>query len=86
MIFRKKVSLFNFENRYVTKMVLSWLLWTSLPIDSDKVVYAIAKTLPIRKNLKRNEIHLAELTKSTEFSNTYSTAHDIKSPVNNMLF
>jgi hypothetical protein len=55
---RKKVSLFNFENRYVTKMVLSYLLWTSLPIDSDKVVYAIAKTLPIRKNLKRNEIYI----------------------------
>jgi hypothetical protein len=29
-----------------------------LPIDSDKVVYAIAKTLPIRKNLKRNEIYI----------------------------
>jgi hypothetical protein len=54
---RKKVSLFNFENRYVTKM-LSYGLWTSLPIDSDKVVYAIAKTLPIRKNLKRNEIYI----------------------------
>jgi hypothetical protein len=56
---RKKVSLFNFENRYVTKIgAVVWLLWTSLPIDSDKVVYAIAKTLPIRKNLKRNEIYI----------------------------
>jgi hypothetical protein len=56
--FRKKVSLFNFENRYVTKGgAIVWLLWT-LPIDSDKVVYAIAKTLPIRKNLKRNEIYI----------------------------
>jgi hypothetical protein len=32
---RKKVSLFNFES-YVTKSdAIVWLLWTSLPIDSD---------------------------------------------------
>jgi hypothetical protein len=44
-----------------------WLLWTSLPIDSDKVVYAIAKTLPIRKNLKRNEmLELLDLSKITD--------------------
>jgi PAS domain S-box-containing protein len=86
---RKKVSLFNFENRYVTKSgAIVWLLWTSLPIDSDKVVYAIAKNITYKKELEEERnIHLAELTKiNHEFKQlTYSTAHDIKSPVNNML-
>jgi PAS domain S-box-containing protein len=68
---RKKVSLFNFENRYVTKMVLSYgLLWTSLPIDSDKVVYAIAKNITYKKLEEERNIHLAELTKSTTNSSS----------------
>jgi light-regulated signal transduction histidine kinase (bacteriophytochrome) len=70
------------------KMVIVWLLWTSLPIDSDKVVYAIAKNITYKKELEEERnIHLAELTKiNHEFKQlTYSTAHDIKSPVNNML-
>ena len=86
---RKKVSLFNFENRYVTKSgAIVWLLWTSLPIDSDQVVYAIAKNITYKKELEEERnIHIAELTKiNHEFKQlTYSTAHDIKSPVNNML-
>jgi hypothetical protein len=49
--------LFNFENRYVTKSgTVVWLLWTSLPIESDSICYC--KTSPIRKNLKRNEIYI----------------------------
>jgi hypothetical protein len=82
------VSLFNFENRYVTKMVLSYGFSGLLPIDSDKVVYAIAKNITYKKELEEERnIHLAELTKiNHEFKQlTYSTAHDIKSPVNNML-
>ncbi|WP_050979824.1 PAS domain-containing sensor histidine kinase [Flavobacterium sp. ACAM 123] len=86
---RKKISLFNFENRYITKSgAIVWLLWTSLPIESDKVVYAIAKNITYKKELEEERnIHLAELTKiNHEFKQiTYSTAHDIKSPVNNML-
>jgi hypothetical protein len=47
--------------------VLSYGFSGSLPIDSDKVVYAIAKTLPIRKNLKRNEmLELLDLSKITD--------------------
>jgi PAS domain S-box-containing protein len=86
---RNKVSLFNFENRYVTKSdTIVWLLWTSLPIDSAEVVYAIAKNITYKKELEgERNIHLAELTKiNHEFKQlSYSTAHDIKSPVNNML-
>ena len=86
---RKKVSLFNFENRYVTKSgAIVWLLWTSLPIESDQNVYAIAKNITYKKELEEERnLHIAELTKiNSEFKQlTYSTAHDIKSPVNNML-
>jgi len=86
---RNKISLINFENRYVTKSGgIVWLLWTSLPIESDKVIYAIAKNITYRKELEEERnIHLAKLTKiNHEFKQlTYSTAHDIKSPVNNML-
>jgi hypothetical protein len=66
------VSLFNFENRYVTKNgAIVWLLWTSLPIDSDKVVYAIAKNITYKKELEEERnIHLAELTKSTTNSSS----------------
>jgi hypothetical protein len=65
------VSLFNFENRYVTKGgAIVWLLWT-LPIDSDKVVYAIAKNITYKKELEEERnIHLAELTKSTTNSSS----------------
>jgi PAS domain S-box-containing protein len=53
------------------KMVLSFLLWTSLPIDSDKVVYAIAKNITYKKELEEERnIHLAELTKSTTNSSS----------------
>jgi hypothetical protein len=82
------VSLFNFENRYVTKGgAIVWLLWTSLPIDSDKVVYAIAKNITYKKELEEERNTFSGTYKiNHEFKQlTYSTAHDIKSPVNNML-
>jgi hypothetical protein len=59
-----------------------------LPIDSDKVVYAIAKNITYKKELEEERnIHLLNLQKSITNSSSppYSTAHDNKSPVNNML-
>jgi len=86
---RNKVSLFNFENRYLTKKGdVVWLLWTSLPIESDKLVYAIAKNITYKKELEEERnLHLAELTKiNNDFKQlTYTTAHDLRSPVNNLL-
>lgn len=86
---RKRVSLFNFENRYVTKSgEIVWLLWTSLPIENDQLIYAIAKNITYKKELEeeRNQ-HLAELTKiNNDFKElTYTSAHDLRSPVNNLL-
>jgi PAS domain S-box-containing protein len=85
----KKLSLFNFENRYVTKSGdIVWLLWTSLPISTEELVYAIAKNITYRKELEdERKAHLAEVTKINQELKqlSYATTHDIQSPVNNML-
>ena len=86
---KKKVPLFNFENRYLTKDGnIVWLLWTSIPIENEKVVYAIAKNITLQKEIEheRNK-HIAELTKINEEYKqlTYTSAHDLRSPVNNLL-
>lgn len=81
--------LLNFENRYLTKDgKIVWLSWTSTPAIQDKLVYGIAKNITHRKKLdeERNH-HLANLT---EINNdlkqlSYTTSHDLRSPVNNLL-
>lgn len=81
--------LLNFENRYMTKDgEIVWLSWTSMPVKSDKLVYAIAKNITHKKKLEgeRNN-HLAYLTKINQDLKqlTYTTSHDLRSPVNNLL-
>lgn len=42
--------LINFENRYITKSSeIVWLSWTSMPIERDKMVFAIAKIVYKKK-------------------------------------
>jgi PAS domain S-box-containing protein len=86
---RSRVSLFNFENRYLTKNGdIVWLLWTSFPVENDKLIYAIAKNITYKKELEEERnVHLAELTKiNYDFKQlTYTAAHDLRSPVNNLL-
>lgn len=46
--------LLNFENRYLTKSgEIVWLSWTSMPLDSEKLVYAIAKNITHKKKSRR---------------------------------
>ena len=82
-------GLYNFENRYVTKSGnIVWLLWTSFPIAKDKLFYAIAKNITYKKELEQERnLHLTELTKQNKELKqlTYTTAHDLRSPVNNLL-
>lgn len=90
---RKKVlennPLFNFENRYVTKSgEIVWLSWTSMPIPDEKLVYAVAKNITHNKKLEEERNLL--LTKFTKTNNdlkklSYTSAHDLRSPVNNLL-
>lgn len=85
----KNKPLFNFENRYVTKSgEIVWLSWTSLPVENDKLVFAIAKNITHKKKLEqeRNELltklgHINEHLKDQ----TYAATHDLRSPVRNLL-
>lgn len=81
--------LLNFENRYITKSgEIIWLSWTSMPIDNEQLVFAIAKNITHKKiqeedrnsvttSLTRNNNDLKQLT--------YTTSHDLRSPVSNLL-
>lgn len=81
--------LLNFENRYITKNgSVVWLAWTSIPVGDAGLIYAIAKNITHKKKLEltRNEL----LTSFTRINSdlkqlTYTTAHDLRSPVNNLL-
>ena len=85
----KDNALLNFDNRYVTKSgEIVWLSWTSMPIKSDKVVFAIAKIITHKKKLDEDRNTL--LNNLTKINNdlkhlTYSTSHDLRSPVSNLL-
>lgn len=85
----KDTPLLNFENRYLTKTgEIVWLSWTSMPIKSEEVVFAIAKNITHKKKLEDDRnILLADLTKTNHDLKqlTYTTSHDLRSPVNNLL-
>lgn len=87
--FIKTGQLLYFENRYVTKSgEMVWLSWTSLPIDNGNLVYAIAKNITHTKKLEEERnLLLTNFTKiNTDLKKlTYTSSHDLRSPVNNML-
>ncbi len=86
---RRSVPLQNFENRYWTKdKNLVWLSWTAVSVAEDKLVYAIAKNITHIKRLEEEKNSL--LTNYTRINEnlkllTYSTSHDLRSPVNNLM-
>ncbi|TDE50140.1 PAS domain-containing sensor histidine kinase [Flavobacterium sp. GT3P67] len=85
----KNKPLLNFENRYLTKSgAIVWLSWTSMPIESEKLVYAIAKNITHKKKIEEERNLL--LTNLTQINKeltvlSHKTSHDLKSPINNML-
>ncbi|MBC6111305.1 PAS domain S-box protein [Pedobacter fastidiosus] len=53
---RKGEALLRFENRYLAKDGTAvWLSWTSIPIERDRVVFAIAKDITYRKQFEEYE-------------------------------
>jgi PAS domain S-box-containing protein len=83
------VPLLHFENRYLTKEgEIVWLSWTSMPIDTEELVFAIAKIVTHRKKVEddRNQL-LTSLTKANKDLKqlTYTASHDLRAPVNNLL-
>ena len=85
----KNKPLLNFENRYLTKSgEIVWLSWTSMPVEKERLVYAIAKNITDKKrNEEERNILLANITKINKDLKllTHKTSHDLKSPINNLL-
>lgn len=85
----KGKPLLNFENRYLTKSgEIVWLTWTSIVVKSEQLVYAIAKNITHIK--KREEETTSLITELSSLNNeltqlSYTTTHDLKSPVNNLI-
>jgi len=47
------ITLMNFDNRYVTKNGdLVWLTWTSVPIEGQELIFAIAKDITYKKKIE----------------------------------
>ncbi|TVP48983.1 MAG: PAS domain S-box protein [Mongoliibacter sp.] len=85
----KKNPLLNFENRYLTKTgEVVWLSWTSMYLEKEELIFAIAKDITYKKKLEKERnlllSNLFSINKELEHL-TYRTTHDLRSPVNNFL-
>ena len=81
--------LYLFENKYLTKGGETvWLSWTSFPIESEGVIFAVAKNITHTKRLEaeRNAL-LASLTRTNKdlMQLNYATSDDLKAPVHSLL-
>ena len=83
------VPLLHFQNRYLKKSgEIVWLTWTSIPVPDKELIYAISKNITHLKKLEEDRyIRIRDLTSKnsglTQLS--YTTAHDLRSPVNNLI-
>ncbi|QED36682.1 PAS domain S-box protein [Antarcticibacterium arcticum] len=83
------IPLLHFQNRYITKTgEIVWLTWTSIPVPEKELIYAISKNITHLKKLEEDRhFRIKDLT----FTNSgltklsYTTAHDLRSPVNNLI-
>ena len=86
---KRAIPLINFENRYVTKAGdIVWLSWTSIGIEEQQVVFAIAKNITHKKRLEedRNLIITSLTNANNELKQlAYTSTHDLRSPVNSLL-
>lgn len=86
---KKNVPLVNFENRYVCKSgEVVWLHWTSIPVEEEQLIYAIAKDVTHKKELEKERVsRLNQLSRVNEKLKqlNYTTSHDLRSPLNNLI-
>ncbi|MCM4164312.1 PAS domain-containing sensor histidine kinase [Arenibacter sp. A80] len=86
---KNNVPLVNYENRYVCKSgEIIWLHWTSIPLEDEELVYAIAKNITHKKKLEKERIDylISLVDKNQELKQlNYTTSHDLRAPVNNLL-
>lgn len=79
----QNVPLLDYENRYVTKSGETvWLTWTSMPIESDQVVFAIAKNITYKKKLEEYR-RISNILNNSGKSSQTSTQNSETLPVNN---
>ncbi len=85
----KGTPLLNYENRYVTKSGdIVWLAWTSMPLENEQLIYAIAKNITYKKKLEEERnILLSNLSRMNQHLKqlTYTTSHDLRSPVSSLI-
>jgi len=79
----------NFENRYITKHgAVVWFAWTSIPLEDQELIYAIAKNITHKKQHEeeRNQL-LSDLSKNNSRLTqlNYTTSHDLRGPVSNLI-
>lgn len=83
------IPLLNFQNRYITKSGETvWLTWTSIPVPDKKIIYGIAKNITHLKKMEEDrQVLIKDLTSvnSALKQLTSAIAHDLRSPVNNMI-
>jgi PAS domain S-box-containing protein len=54
-------SLYGFENRYITKKGdVKWLSWTSVPIEEEGVIFAVAKDITEKKKMDLERENILE--------------------------
>lgn len=86
---RRSKPLYSFENRYLTKGGETvWLSWTSMPIESEGVIFAIAKNITDKKRVEadRNALlaHLTQRNKDLVKLN-YAGSDDLTSSIHSFL-
>jgi len=90
---RKKLTkshpLLNFENRYLTKNGETvWLSWTSMYLEKEELIFAIAKDITLKKKLELERnlllLNLTDINQQLKHL-TYTTTHDLRAPVNNFI-
>lgn len=83
------IPLLHFENRYITKTgEIVWLTWTSIPVPDKNLIYAISKNITHLKKLEEDRHYrIKDLTtvNSGLTKLSYTTSHDLRSPVNNLI-
>ncbi|SEI74183.1 PAS domain S-box-containing protein [Cyclobacterium xiamenense] len=83
------MPLMHFENRYLSREGETlWFSWTSVPDKEQQLIYAIAKNITHNKKVEEERnLLIAKLTQSNKQLKelTFTTSHDLRSPVNNLL-
>lgn len=79
---RKGETVFQFENRYIARDgSIVWLFWTAVPIEREKLIFAIAKDITYRK-LNDQQTHVSAILAklNTEQMQRFSEDIDIIRP------